>query len=217
MKPVPVILSSPSGGGKTTIAHKLLATRKDVGYSVSCTTRPPRPGEVEGRDYYFLTEEQFRLRHRTGEFAESATVHGHSYGTLRAEVERVLASGRSVIMDIDVQGTRQFAKAFPESILIFILPPSVQALIERLEARGTEDVEALVRRFRSAKDELKAIDLYQFVIVNDDLDSAVRAVSEIMDGKGQQYQRSRNPELTARVAELMKGIQHAIDQYSARK
>ena len=215
--PVPIILSSPSGGGKTTIAHKLLATRKDVGYSVSCTTRPPRPGEAEGRDYYFLTEEKFRQRQAAHEFAESATVHGHLYGTLRKEVERVLGSSKNVIMDIDVQGTRQFAKAFPSSLLIFILPPSADALIERLEARGTEDIDALIRRFRSANDELKAIDLYQYVIVNDDLDSAVTAVSDIIDGKGKQYERSRNPELKTRVSELMKGIQHAIDQYSARK
>ena len=215
--PVPIILSSPSGGGKTTIAHQLLANRKDVGYSVSCTTRPPRPGEKDAQDYYFLTEEKFRQRNASREFAESATVHGHLYGTLRAEVERVLGSGRNVIMDIDVQGTRQFARAFPESILIFILPPSAAALIERLEARGTEDIEALIRRFRSAKDELKAIDLYQYVIVNDDLDTAVAAVSDIIDGKGQQFERARNPELPGRVKELMKGIQSAIDQYSARK
>lgn len=215
--PVPIILSSPSGGGKTTIAHKLLASRKDVGYSVSCTTRPPRFDEADGRDYYFLTEEKFRARHGAGEFAESATVHGHLYGTLRAEVERVLASGRNVIMDIDVQGTRQFARAFPESLLIFVLPPSAEALIARLEARGTEDIPALVRRFRSAKDELKAIDLYEYVVVNDDLDSAVEAVSEIIDGKGERFQRSRNGALDARIKELMQGIQRAIDQNTARK
>jgi guanylate kinase len=215
--PVPIILSSPSGGGKTTIAQQLLATRRDVGYSVSCTTRPPRPGEAEGRDYYFLTPEKFRKRQAKGEFAESATVHGHLYGTLRSEVERVLASGRNVIMDIDVQGTRQFAKAFPDSVLIFILPPSAKALIERLEARGTEDVEALIRRFESAKDELKAIDLYDYVVVNDKLDSAVAAVSDIIDGKGERFKRSRNAKLDARVKELINGIRHAIDQYSARK
>lgn len=215
--PVPVILSSPSGGGKTSIAHQLLATRRDVGYSVSCTTRPPRQGEVEARDYYFLSVEKFKDRKKKNEFAESATVHGHLYGTLRKEVERVLASGRNVIMDIDVQGTKQFARAFPDSVLIFILPPSAEALIERLEARGTEDVEALIRRFQSAKDELKAIDLYQYVVVNDRLDSAVAAVSDIIDGKGDRLKRSRNIELDARVKELMNGIQRAIDQYSARK
>jgi guanylate kinase len=215
--PVPIILSSPSGGGKTTIAHKLLSSRKDVGYSVSCTTRPPRHDEANGRDYYFLTDEKFRSRHGAGEFAESATVHGHLYGTLRSEVERVLASGRNVIMDIDVQGTRQFANAFPESLLIFILPPSAEALISRLEARGTEDVSALIRRFRSAKDELKAIDLYQYVVVNDDLDSAVSAVSDIIDGKGERFKRSRNGALEPRVNELLQGIERAIDQYKARK
>jgi guanylate kinase len=215
--PVPIILASPSGGGKTTIAHQLLATRNDVGYSVSCTTRRPRPGETEGKDYYFLSKERFRERIEAGEFAESATVHGELYGTLRSEVERVLASGRNVIMDIDVQGTRQFIKAFPDSILVFILPPSADAMIERLEARGTEDVAALVRRFRSAKEELKAIDLYQYVVVNDDLDSAVRAVSSIIDGHGDRFRRSGKGALDARVEELMTGIQRAIDQYSARK
>lgn len=215
--PVPIILSSPSGGGKTTIAHQLLSSRNDVGYSVSCTTRPARHDEANGRDYYFLTEEKFRSRRRTGEFAESATVHGHLYGTLRSEVERVLASGRNVIMDIDVQGTRQFARAFPDSVLIFILPPSADALIARLEARGTEDVPALIRRFRSAKDELKAIDLYQYVVVNDDLDSAVAAVADIIDGKGDRFERSRNGALERRVNELMQGIERAIDQYTARK
>jgi len=215
--PVPIILSSPSGGGKTTIAHQLLATRDDVGYSVSCTTRPPRPGEAEGRDYYFLTVDKFKKRQAKREFAESATVHGHLYGTLRSEVERVLASGRNVIMDIDVQGTRQFAQAFPESLLIFILPPSAKALIERLEARGTEDIGALVRRFQSAKEELKSIDLYQYVVVNDDLESAVAAVSDIIDGKGDRFKRSRNVQLETRVQELTNGIQLAIDQYTARK
>ena len=215
--PVPIILASPSGGGKTTIAQKLLAGRRDLGYSVSCTTRAPRPGEIEGQDYYFLTEEKFRRRVKAGEFAESATVHGQLYGTLRSEVKRVLDSGRNVMMDIDVQGTKQFVEAFPDSILIFILPPSAAALIARLEARGTEDVGALIRRFRSAKEELKAIDLYDYVVVNDDLDSAVDAVSDIIDGKGEKFKRSRDGALDARVEELMEGIQRAIVQYSARK
>ena len=215
--PVPVILSSPSGGGKTTIAHQLLSSRKDCGYSVSCTTRPPRPGEKNGRDYYFVSPEDFRARQRANEFAESATVHSHLYGTLRSEVERVLASGRNVIMDIDVQGTRQFVKAFPDSLLIFILPPSSAALIERLEARGTEDIAALLRRFESAKEELKAVDLYEFVVVNDELNTAVAAVADIIDGNGDRFRRASVTNLDRRVKELLDGIQRAIDQYTKRK
>lgn len=211
----PIILSSPSGGGKTTIAHKLLAERRDVGYSVSCTTRPPRDGEVDGRDYHFLSLKDFKRGQAAGEFAESAEVHGHLYGTLRAEVDRVLSAGKHVIMDIDVQGSRQFAAVFPDSVLIFILPPTAEALIARLEARGTEDPKSLIRRFRSAKDELKAIDLYEYVVVNDEVDSAVAAISSIIDAEG--LTRSRDGALDARVRDLMTGIQRAIDHYSARK
>jgi guanylate kinase len=213
--PFPIILSSPSGGGKTTIAHKLLAIRPDVGYSVSCTTRPPRPGEVDGTDYHFLSLQKFKRDIAARKFAESAEVHGHLYGTLRAEVKRVLASGKHVIMDIDVQGSKQFARAFPDSVLIFILPPSAEVLVERLKARGTEDRKSLIRRFKSAKAELKAIDLYPYVIVNDEIDSAVSAVSSIIEAEG--LKRARNAALDGRVEELMDGIQRAIDHYSTRK
>jgi guanylate kinase len=211
----PVILSSPSGGGKTTIAHKLLSLRKDLGYSVSCTTRPPREGELDGRDYHFLGVEKFKRGQDAGEFAESAEVHGHLYGTLRAEVARVLSSGRHVIMDIDVQGAQQFSAAFPESVLIFILPPSADALIERLTARGTEDAKSLIRRFRSAKEELKSIDLYEYVVVNDRIDSAVAAISSIIDAEA--LKRSRNDALEPLIKNIEDGIQSAIDHYSTRK
>jgi guanylate kinase len=211
----PIILSSPSGGGKTTIAQKLLAVRQDLGYSVSCTTRPPREGEVEGRDYHFLSAKDFKRGQQAGDFAESAEVHGHLYGTLRAEVERVLSSRKHVIMDIDVQGSRQFAAAFPDSVLIFILPPSAEALIARLEGRGTEEPKSLIRRFRSAIDELKAIDLYEYVVVNEEVDSAVAAISSIIEAEG--LKRSRDGELDGQVKDLMTGIQRAIDHYSARK
>jgi guanylate kinase len=211
----PVILSSPSGGGKTTIAHKLLSLRKDLGYSVSCTTRPPREGELDGRDYHFLGVEKFKRGQDAGEFAESAEVHGHLYGTLRAEVARVLSSGRHVIMDIDVQGAQQFSAAFPESVLIFILPPSADALIERLTARGTEDAKSLIRRFRSAKEELKSIDLYEYVVVNDRIDSAVAAISSIIDAEA--LKRSRSDALEPLIKNIEDGIQSAIDHYSTRK
>jgi guanylate kinase len=211
----PVILSSPSGGGKTTIAQQLLSLRKDLGYSVSCTTRPPREGELNGRDYHFLAVEKFKRGQDAGEFAESAEVHGHLYGTLRAEVARVLSSGRHVIMDIDVQGAQQFSAAFPESVLIFILPPSADALIERLTARGTEDAKSLIRRFRSAKEELKSIDLYEYVVVNDRIDSAVAAISSIIDAEG--LKRTRNDALEPLIKNIEDGIQSAIDHHSKRK
>lgn len=215
MMAFPVILSSPSGGGKTTIAHKLLSQRKDLGYSVSCTTRPAREGEVNGRDYHFLAVDEFKRGQDAGEFAESAEVHGHLYGTLRAEVARVLSSGRHVIMDIDVQGAQQFSAAFPESVLIFILPPSADALIGRLTARGTEDAKSLIRRFRSAKEELKSVDLYEYVVVNDRIDSAVTAISSIIDAEG--LKRSRNDALDPLLRNIEDGIQRATDHYSTRK
>ncbi len=214
MKPVPIILSSPSGGGKTTIAKRLLQGRKDIGYSVSCTTRSPREGEVEGRDYYFRTRDEFERGVKAGEFAESAEVHGHLYGTLRSEIERVLGSGRHVIMDIDVQGAKQLAAVFPDSMLVFILPPSAEVLIQRLEARKTEDAKSFIRRLRSAKEELKAIDLYPYLVVNHEVEAAVKDVSRIIDGKGD---ASSRPGLERKVAALVAGIDRAIDNYSKRQ
>jgi guanylate kinase len=195
----PIILSSPSGGGKTTIARQLLELRNDVGYSVSCTTRPPRPGEVDGRDYYFLSVPEFLARQQRGDFAESAEVHGHLYGTLRSEVERVLASGRHVIMDIDVQGARQFRQAFPESVLIYVLPPSGEVLLERLRGRNTEDREALKRRLVSALVELRAVPMYQYVVLNDELDRAVANVSGIIDAEGLRRERLEHIEQDVRA------------------
>jgi guanylate kinase len=188
----PVVLSSPSGAGKTSIARALLAERADVGYSVSCTTRAPRSGEVEGKDYHFLTGAEFTARRARGEFAESAQVHGMWYGTLRAEVERLLGSGRHVVMDIDVQGATEFRRAFPQTVLIFVLPPSGDALLARLRERGTESVGTLQRRLESAVAELRAVSQYQYVVVNDDLDHAVSRVSAIMDAETMRRERLTN-------------------------
>lgn len=185
----PVILSSPSGGGKTTIAKELLRRRVDLGYSVSCTTRPPRPGEVDGTDYFFLGRAEFESARQRGEFAESADVHGHLYGTLRREVDRVLNSGRHVVMDIDVQGARQFAEAYPGSVLVFILPPDAGVLLDRLKARGTENPDSMARRLQSAVAELKAVDLYGYLVVNEDLGHAVSAVSEIISAESARLDR----------------------------
>ncbi|HEU4641070.1 MAG TPA: guanylate kinase [Gemmatimonadaceae bacterium] len=199
MKAFPIILSAPSGGGKTSIARRLLERRDDVGYSVSCTTRAPRNGEVDGRDYYFLSTPEFLERQQRGEFAESAEVHGNLYGTLRSEVQRVLASGQHVIMDIDVQGAAQFRTAFPESVLIYVLPPSGEVLLERLRARDTESRESLKRRLVSALVELRAVPNYHYVVLNDELDRAVASVSGIIDSEGLRRERLQNVERDVRA------------------
>ena len=208
MIPFPVILSAPSGAGKTSIARRLLASREDVGYSVSCTTRAPRDGptpEVDGRDYYFLAVSEFLARQARGDFAESALVHGNWYGTLRSEVERVLGVGKHVVMDIDVQGAAQFRRAFPQSVAIFVLPPSADVLLERLRARGTEDRTALARRMISALKELRSVSDYQYVIVNEDVDGAVRRVSAIIDAETVRHERLR--ELGGRVRRLVEQLE----------
>lgn len=199
MTAFPAILSAPSGVGKTAIAHGLLAARRDVGYSVSCTTRAPRPGEVEGRDYYFLTVSEFMARQQADEFAEWANVHGNLYGTLRSEVERVLGQGKHVLMDIDVQGAEQLRRTLPSAVQIFVLPPSAEVWLARLRARGTEDGTALATRLLSALVELRAVAEYQYVVVNDNLERAVASVSAILDSEGMRRERLHNLEQDVRA------------------
>ncbi len=208
MNPFPIVLSSPSGGGKTTIARMLLAKRPDVGYSVSCTTRAPRQGEVNGRDYFFVTREEFRSRQSRGEFAESAEVHGQLYGTLMREVESVLGSGRHVVMDIDVQGARQFVAAYKESVLVFLLPPSADALIARLTSRNTDTPDDVRRRLKEARAELEAVGDYHYVVVNDALESAYSQVSSIIDAEAVRHARQLN--VNGRVRALSDEIQKRL-------
>ena len=207
-RPFPIILSSPSGGGKTTIARELLARRSDIGYSVSCTTRLPRNGETDGQDYYFLSREEFGAARERGDFAEWAEVHGRMYGTLRREVDRVLGSGRHVLMDIDVQGAVQFHRAFPQSVLVFVLPPSADVLLTRLKARKTESREALMTRLRSALQELRAVDEYEYVVVNDDLEQAVARVSAIVDAEVVRHERVEG--LESRVLSLVRELEREL-------
>ena len=212
MNPFPLILSSPSGGGKTSIAKLLLTRRADVAYSVSCTTRLPRSGEVDGRDYHFLSTGEFQAARERGDFAESAEVHGKMYGTLRREVDKVLTAGRIVLMDIDVQGARQFTRVFPESVLVFVLPPSASVLLARLMARKTESTDALRIRLAAAVEELRAVSAYQYVVVNDDLERAVASVSSIIDAEG--ARRERVPQLDGMVQHLVRELTREIDKRS---
>jgi guanylate kinase len=212
MNPFAIVLSAPSGGGKTTIARMLRARRSDVGYSVSATTRSPREGEVDGKDYHFVSRDEF-LRLRTeGAFAESAEVHGNLYGTLRRAVEEVVGTGRHVIMDIDVQGAGQFAVAYPESVLIFLLPPSAGVMLDRLRGRQTEKPRELYTRLLSARDELAAVSDYQYVVVNDDLERAYVQVSAIIDAETVRHRR--HPQLDDRIAGLLTELNQLIDQYT---
>ncbi|HEV7991688.1 MAG TPA: guanylate kinase [Gemmatimonadaceae bacterium] len=209
MSPFPVILSAPSGGGKTTIAKMLLERRADLGYSVSCTTRSPRPTEVPGRDYYFISRAEFLDKREQGAFAESAEVHGNLYGTLRAEVDRVLATGRHVVMDIDVQGAVQFMRAFPQSVTIFILPPSAEVLLDRLRSRQTESPAQLAARLQSALQELQQVGEYEYVVVNDELERAVSSVESIVDAEVVSRERVKN--LRQQVGQLIERLEQEIE------
>jgi guanylate kinase len=209
MTAFPIILSAPSGGGKTTIARALLGKRQDLGYSVSCTTRAPREGEIDGKDYYFLSRAKFLEKRDRGEFAESAEVHGNLYGTLRSEVLRVLESGKHVLMDVDVQGAVQFTRVFPQAVTIFILPPSADVLLERLKKRKTESAEQLASRLQSALQELQSVDEYEYVVVNDDLDSAIKRIGSIVDAEV--FSRERVVGLRTQVALLIEQLEREIE------
>ena len=200
MNPFLLVLSSPSGGGKSTIARHLLGAREDLGYSVSATTRAPRAGEVDGAQYHFLSPAEFARRVEAGEFVEWAEYGGARYGTLKAEVDRVLAAGQHVVLDIEVAGARQVRTAFPESVLVFLLPPSGTVLASRLRARRTDDTATQARRLDIAREELGAAGEYDYLVVNDDLVTAVAQVAAILDAEGRRT--NRMPDLGSTVARL---------------
>lgn len=192
MTPMVVVLSSPSGGGKTSITQRLLAERADCGYSVSATTRAPRPGEQDGVAYHFLTPAEFERRVAAGEFVEHAEYGGHRYGTLASGLMDVLHGGRHVLLDIEVVGARQVRARFPDAVLVFIVPPSGAVLAERLRARGTDAAGAVEARLQQAIDELGAAVEYDYVVVNEDVGMAVATVRAILDAESRRTSRQRD-------------------------
>lgn len=175
------VVSGPSGVGKGTLVALLRDKHPNLGLTVSATTRAPRAGEIEGKSYYFLTPEQFASKISAGEFLEWADVHGNLYGTLKSEVERNLALGHSLVLEIDVQGGLNVRSVFPDVKLIFIAPPSMEELVSRLKGRGTEDDETIAIRLKTAKREMELMDAYDATIVNDDLDQALLELERLIE------------------------------------
>jgi guanylate kinase len=176
------VITGPSGVGKGTLIRGLLARVPELEVSVSATTRPPRPGEVDGSDYHYLAPEEFAERVAHGDFAEHATYSGHRYGTLRSELEERTSRGAPVVLEIEVQGARQIRRTFPEALQVFIAPPSEEALRERLVGRGTDDTDAVAERLRVARSELAARSEFAHVVVNDRLEEAVEELTGIVQG-----------------------------------
>jgi guanylate kinase len=180
----PLVLAAPSGTGKTTLARHLVKGSDRYVFSVSATTRKAREHEQDGVDYHFTDEAAFKAMAAAGELAEWAEVHGRFYGTLKAELDEAAARGEHVVLDIDVQGARQIRDTVDDAKLIFVLPPSVEVMMQRLRGRGTEDEIEVARRLRSALDELQAVPEFDYVVVNDNLDRCVKEIESIVSGRG---------------------------------
>ncbi len=175
-----IVISGPSGAGKGTICKALLEKRKDLNLSVSATTREPRAGEKDGINYYFLTKDEFKQRIDDGDFLEYATVYKNFYGTPKSNVEKKLEDGKDVILEIDIQGALKVKENIEEGIFIFILPPSMEELKNRIIKRGSETEESLMLRFKSAYKEINFVSKYNYAVVNDEIDEAVSKIESII-------------------------------------
>jgi guanylate kinase len=197
-----VVITAPSGAGKTTVIGQLLARRDDFRYSVSATTRPARDGEQDGRDYFFMDRVEFEAGIERGDFAEWAEVHGNFYGTLKSQINDILDGGSYVVMDVDIQGARSLRNAYPDGVYIHLLPPSMNVLRQRLAKRGTEDEQTLSRRLENAVGEIRAMDESQYVVVNDELEHTCSSIESIVEAESRRIGR-------------MDDIQARLDEYLA--
>lgn len=203
--PVALVLAGPSGGGKTTVCRRLRERRDDVEFSVSATTRTRREGESDGVDYRFLSRPAFEALVESDGLLEWAEVHGELYGTPRGNLDAALTAGRSLLLDIDVQGARQVRERAPEAVLVFLLPPSGPELLRRLRGRGSEREDQLRRRLRTALTELAAVGEFDYVVENDDLDHAVAAIEAILEAESRRTTRSRE-RIAARAGRLREAL-----------
>jgi len=200
------VLSSPSGAGKTTLSRMLIAETPDLQMSVSATTRSMRPGEVEGKDYYFVDQKRFEAIVSGGELLEWATVFGNRYGTPRSPVDTALAAGRDVLFDIDWQGTQQLRSRAPNDVVsVFILPPSVTALEQRLHTRAQDSDDVIRGRMKKAGDEMSHFDAYDYIVVNDNIGIAFEAVRSIL--RAEQLKRERQIGLSGFVRDLQRQLE----------
>lgn len=175
------MISGPSGVGKGTVVRRLLESNPALAFSVSATTRAPRPGEAQGRDYFFVSDDEFDRMSAAGEFLEWAEIYGHRSGTLSAAVEAARSAGRDIVLEVDVQGARAVRERVPDAVLIFLAPPSPLELARRLEARGTESEESLRRRLEAVGEEMRQATWFDHVVVNEGLDQAVSEVASIIE------------------------------------
>ncbi len=182
-----LVISAPSGGGKTTIVKEVLKQYPTFGFSVSATTREKRAGEVDGKDYYFLTKGEFEKKIADGKLVEFENIYSNYYGTLRSEIEKALSKGQDIIFDVDVKGGLSIKAKFPEAVLIFVKPPSIQTLKQRLEGRGSETREQVERRMARAEMELEIGREYDYIIINDELKRAVGEVFDIINKKRKEF------------------------------
>lgn len=213
-RPMPVVLAAPSGTGKTTIAHALVERFERFVFSVSATTRPPREGERDGIDYDFVSRSTFEALIAERALVEWAEVHGNLYGTPRRNIEAAADRDRHVVLDIDVQGANQIRERLPSAVLVFVFPPTAEALRLRLTARGTEDPEEVRRRLRAAREELEEASRFDYVVVNDDLDGAVARVRAIVEAEAHRPGNLRD--LAGEVARLRAEIDRVCERDGAR-
>lgn len=197
------IVSAPSGAGKTSLVHALLNINPQIDLSVSYTTRNPRPGEQDGRAYHFVSRETFVDMAKRGEFLESAEVYGNLYGTSQTWISQEIAKGRDILLEIDWQGAAQVRKLFPECVSIFILPPSLEALEQRLKGRGKDNDEVIAKRLAAVREDVAHVAEFDYVIINDNLNEALRELNAVVLSA-----RLRGTRQLSRHQELINQLQH---------